>query len=473
MRPPPSRAGARAAVALLAAALLAGCATVDPDAGLAPVAETVRERLGAELRADRSEADRSAIDARVAELLAQPLTADAAVQVALLAHRGLQARLADLGITAAEVVQAGRLPNPGFAFGRMRAGDEREIERGLHLNLARLLALPMLRDLEQRRFEQLQRELTMDLLAAAADVRRAWVEAVAAEQMLRYRRQVRDAAEAGAELARRMEQVGNFNRLMRAREQGFYAEAALGLAQAEQAVRASRERLVRKLGLWGAQTAFTLPERLPDLPAEPLDAPDIERQGMAQRLDVQAARLAAEQAARNLGLTRTTRFVDVLELGLARNSSNDGPTERGWELGFELPLFDWGDARVARAEAVHLQTLHRAAQTAIDARSELREAYGAYRTAWDLARHQRDEILPLAQRISEEQLLRYNGMFIGVFDLLADARAQIAAVVATIDALRTFWLAQADLDMALVGKPALIPVAGPARPAAAPAPDPH
>jgi len=473
MKPPPSRPGARAAVALLAAALLAGCATVDPDAGLAPVAETVRERLGAELRADRSESDRSAIDARVAELLGQPLTADAAVQVALLAHRGLQARLADLGITAAEVVQAGRLPNPGFAFGRTRAGDERETERGLHLNLARLLALPMVRDLEQRRFEQLQRELTMDLLAAAADVRRAWVEAVAAEQMLRYRRQVRDAAEAGAELARRMEQVGNFNRLMRAREQGFHAEAALGLAQAEQAARASRERLVRKLGLWGAQTAFTLPERLPDLPAEPLDAPDIERQGMAQRLDVQAARLAAEQAARNLGLTRTTRFVDVLELGLARNSSSDGPTERGWELEFELPLFDWGDAKVARAESVHLRTLHRAAQTAIDARSELREAYGAYRTAWDLARHQRDEILPLAQRISEEQLLRYNGMFIGVFDLLADARAQIAAVVATIDALRSFWLAQADLDMALVGKPALIPVAAPAGPAAAAAPDPH
>lgn len=473
MKPPPSRPVARAAVALLAAALLAGCATVDPDAGLAPVAETVRERLGAELRADRSEADRSAIDARVAELLAQPLTADAAVQVALLAHRGLQARLADLGVTAAEVVQAGRLPNPGFAFGRTRAGDEREIERGLHLNLARLLALPMVRDLEQRRFEQLQRELTLDLLAAAADVRRAWVEAVAAEQMLRYRRQVRDAAEAGAELARRMEQVGNFNRLMRAHEQGFHAEAALGLAQAEQAARASRERLVRKLGLWGAQTAFTLPERLPDLPAEPLDAPDIERQGMAQRLDVQAARLAAEQSARNLGLTRTTRFVDVLELGLARNSSGDGPTERGWELEFELPLFDWGDAKVARAESVHLRTLHRAAQTAIDARSELREAYGAYRTAWDLARHQRDEILPLAQRISEEQLLRYNGMFIGVFDLLADARAQIAAVVATIDALRAFWLAQADLDMALVGKPALIPVAAPAGPAAAAAPDPH
>jgi len=463
-----------AAVTLLGAIVLAGCATVTPDAGLVPVADAARERLGVELRADRGEADRAVIETRVAELLAQPLTAEAAVEVALLNHRGLQARLMDLGITAAEVVQASRLPNPGFAFGRVRAGDEREIERSLHLNLARLLALPMVRALEQRRFEQVQREVTMDVLAAAAEARRAWVEAVAAGETLRYMHQVRDAAEAGAELARRMEQAGNFNRLMRAREQGFYAEAALGLARAEQAARATRERLVRRLGLWGAQTAFTLPERLPELPAAPLDAPDIERRAMAGRLDVQAARLAVEQTARNLGLTRTTRFVNVLELGLMRNSSNEGPTQRGWELDFELPLFDWGDAKVARAEGLYMQTLHRAAQTAIDARSEVREAYGAYRTAWDIARHQRDEVLPLARRISDEQLLRYNGMLIGVFDLLADARAQIAAVVATIDALRAFWLAQADLDMAMVGKPSLQPVGGAAAamPAAA-AGDPH
>jgi outer membrane protein TolC len=285
---------------------------------------------------------------------------------------------------------------------------------------------------------------------------------LAAEKSVRYTRQVMQTAKASAELARRIKQVGNFNKLQRAREQSFHAEAALNVARAEQARRATRERLTRLLGLWGMQTQFKLPDRLPDLPPDLADRPDIERVALAQRLDVQAARLAAEQTARNLGLTKTTRFINVLELGVVRNSSNEAPTQRGWEIGFELPLFDWGGARVARAEAVYMQAVHRAAETAIDARSEVREAYGAWRSAYDIARHHQDEIVPLRKLVAEENLLRYNGMLIGVFELLADARLQIASVNAAIEAKRDFWLAQADLDMALIGKPSLTPTAGPA-----------
>ena len=141
-----------------------------------------------------------------------------------------------------------------------------------------------------------------------------------------------------------------------------------------------------------------------------------------------------------------------------RNSSNEAPTQRGWEIGFELPLFDWGGARVAQAEArLHAGACTAPRETAIDARSEVREAYGAYRTAYDIARHYRDEIVPLRKRIADENVLRYNGMLIGVFELLADARAQIASVNAAIEAQRDFWLAEADLDMALIGKPSLAP----------------
>lgn len=239
------------------------------------------------------------------------------------------------------------------------------------------------------------------------------------------------------------------------REQGFYADATQNLARAERAALASREKLTRLMGLWGAQTRFQLPERLPDLPEAPKDQPDIERVALAQRLDVQGAKLAAEQTAKNLGLTKTTRFVNVLELGWVHNSSNEEPTQTGWEVGLELPLFDWGGARVARAEAVYMQALARAAETAVNARSEVREAYGAYRSSWDIARHNRDEIVPLRQRIAEENVLRYNGMLIGVFELLADTRSQIASVNAYIESLRDFWLAQADLEMALIGKPEL------------------
>ena len=449
-------------VVLLASAVLAGCASFSPDAGFSSIESAAKEKLGKDVRWARSDADADAIDRRVQELLAKPLSVDDAVQVALLNNRGLQARFQDLGITEAEVVQAGRLPNPGFSFGRLRKGDEIELERGLHLNLARLLTLPMVSRLEARRFEQVKREVTMDVLSHAAEARKAYFQALAAEETLRYMRQVKQTAEASAELARRMEQVGNFSKLARAREQAFYADATLGLARADQAQRASRERLARLLGVWGDQTQFQLPERLPDLPAEARNQPDIEAVAMSQRLDVQAAKLGAEQTAQNLGLTRTTRFINVLELGLVRNTSNEAPRQTGWEIGLELPLFDWGGARVARAEAIYMQALHRAAETAINARSEVREAYGNYRSAYDIARHQRDEIVPLKKRISEEQGLRYNGMIIGVFELLADARSQITSVNAYIESLRDFWLAQSDLDMALIGKAAMAAPAGPA-----------
>ena len=440
---------------LVSAAVLGGCASFSPDGGFASVERTTKERLGKDVQWARSEADQDRIAQRVAQLLSRPLSVDDAVQVALLNNRGLQASFQELGINEAELVQAGRLPNPGFSFGRMSKGDEREIERGLHFNLARLIAMPLIGQMEARRFEQTQGMVAMTVLSLAADTRKAYYNALAAEETVRYMRQVMQAAEASAELARRMQQVGNFNKLQRAREQVFYADATLNLARAEQAQRATRERLTRLLGAWGAQTQFTLPERLPDLPKDVLDLSDIERTAMAQRLDVQGAKLAAEQTARNLGLTRSTRFVNVLELGLMRNSSNEAPTQRGWEIGVELPLFDWGGARVAKAEAVYMQTVHRAAETAVNARSEVREAYGAYRSAFDIARHHRDEIVPLRKLIADENLLRYNGMLIGVFELLLDARTQIASVNASIEALRDFGLAQADLEMALIGKPGL------------------
>ncbi len=445
---------------LAAAAVLAGCASFSADGGFAPVQQIAKERLGQEVRWARSGADQDAIDTRVAELLAKPLTVDDAVQVALLNNRGLQATFQELGITEAEVVQAGRLPNPGFSFARLKRGDEIELERGVHLNLARLLALPLIGAMEARRFEQTQSMIAMGVLALAADTRKAYFNALAAEEGVRYLRLVMQAAQASAELARRMEQVGNFNKLQRAREQSFYADAALNLARAEQAQASTRERLTRLLGAWGEQTQFRLPERLPDLPKEAIAQPDVERVALAQRLDVQGAKLAAEQTAKNLGLTRSTRFVNVLELGLVRDTSNQAPPRRGWEVSVELPLFDWGDARIARAQAVYMQALHRAAETAINARSEVREAYTGYRSAFDIARHHFEEIVPLRKRIAEENLLRYNGMLIGVFELLADARAQIASVNNAIEALRDFWIARSDLDMALIGKPSLAAPAG-------------
>ena len=198
-----------------------------------------------------------------------------------------------------------------------------------------------------------------------------------------------------------------------------------------------------------------LPERLPDLPKVANEMPALEQTAMSQRMDVQAAKLSSEQLAKNLGLTKATRFINVLDVGAERKSATDLPVQRGYTISLELPIFDWGTARVARAEAIYMQSVNRTAETAINARSEVRQAYQSYRSSFEIARHYRDEIVPLKKRISEENQLRYNGMLIGVFELLADARSQIGSVQGYIAALRDFWIAQADLDMALIGKPSM------------------
>lgn len=437
--------------------LLGGCASFTPDGGFSQV-EQAGQQLDKQVTWVKTPEQRSQVAERVAELLAEPLTVDAAVQVALLNNRDLQANFDALGISEAERVQAGRIPNPGFSFGRLEKGSEVEYERGLHINLARLIAMPLTSGMEAKRFEQVQRQTRLALFELASQTRKAWYRAVAAQESLAYMQQVMQAAEVSAELARRLAAVGNYSALQRAQEQSFYADAGLNLIRAEQARVQSREQLTRLLGLWGEQIDFRLPERLPELPAKPEQLPDVERLAMAQRLDIQAARLDAERLASNLGLSKTTRFINVLELGVVNNRSNEEPTQRGYEISVELPLFDWSGAKVAKAEAQYRQMLNRAAATAINARSQVREAYLGYQASHDIARHYRDEVLPLRARIAEENLLQYNGMFISTFELLADARKQILAVEGYLQAQRDFWIAKADLDMALLGAPSLSPM---------------
>ena len=196
-----------------------------------------------------------------------------------------------------------------------------------------------------------------------------------------------------------------------------------------------------------------LPERLPDLPEVPLEEPAIMQSALDTRLDVRTASANLEFLAHEQGLTRITSFVNGLEIGGVTHSETGRTLQRGYELQLPLPIFDAGDALRARGQARYMAALNRTAQLAVEAGSQVREGYLRYRTAYDIARHYRDEIVPLRKAISEENVLRYNGMLIGVFELLADAREQISSVILAIDAQRDFWLAEAALQATLIGRP--------------------
>ncbi|MDR5743545.1 TolC family protein [Caballeronia sp. LZ029] len=433
-------------------AVLAGCTTFSKDGGFNSVSNVASERLGKDAVVVKTDDDRNAVFTRTKELLTKPLTMDDAVQVALLNNRGLQVSYGELGISEADLVQAGRLPNPGFTFSRTHSSNDLTIGRTFSMGILSIFTLPLATRIESRRFEQ-TKLLTADaMLKVAADARRAYTTAVAAQQSVAYAEQVKDSAEAAAELAQRMQQAGNFSKLDYAREQAFYADSVAQLAKTRQESVAAREKLTRIMGLWGSGTQYQLPDRLPDLPKSRPELNDLESFAMQNRLDIQAAKLQTQSVATSLGLTKATRFINALDVGILNNYETDKGHEHGYEISVEIPIFDWGGSKVARAQAIYMQSANRLAETAVNARSEVRESYSAYVTEYDVAKHYRDEVVPLRKTISDELMLRYNGMLASVFELLADSREQVGAVNSYIEALKDYWIAETDLQQAVGGR---------------------
>jgi outer membrane protein TolC len=445
------------------ALVLAGCVTANPERSIAQINEQVPTFTDGALTLARSAEEASRRAAVATKLLAMPLGERDAVQLALTNSPALQALLAQSWAASAEAAQRGRINNPLFSFERLAAGDELEITRSISVGLLELVTLPQRQRSARSQLQQAQLAMTGEVVDQVTQVRQAWVQAVAARQALQYAQQVFTSAEAGAELARRMQAAGNFNRLSRAREQAFYADAGTRLAAADHQVTATREQLVRLLGLDEAQTAaLQLPDRLPELPQSALTPEGVGSLATRARLDIQIARTRLDAARVAQGLKSVTSFTDI-EL-TARSKSNStgvpgaGTSMHGYEVAVSLPLFDWGGMQRSALNAQTLAAANQLEATVRAAGSDLRETYSAYRTSHEIARHYQEEVVPLRRVISEENQLRYNGMIIGVFELLADARDQVGTVLAALDALKEFWLADAALQAAIIGRPANVAV---------------
>ncbi len=450
------RAGAAAMAAIAGTFLLAGCKTLTPDGGIGLVAEVAATELNKDVAAIRTPEQAEAARERIARLLRRPLSADNAVQIALLNNRGLQAAYNELGIAEADMVEASLPPSPILKIERLANPLEIEIERRIVANILALITLPARAKVAAGRFHQAQMRAAEETLRVAAQARRSYYRAIAARELAGFLDQSKSAAETATKLARRLGESGAMNKLDQAREHVFYAEVTAQLASAQQRAVGEREKLVRWLGLWGGDLDFKLPAALPALPRRPRALSDVEIAAMHRRVDLQIARMDVEALAKSYGLTQATRFIDLLEVSGIRKTTKERETgekkrDRGWELEMQIPLFDFGGVRVRRAEETYLQAVNRLTEKAVNVRSEARQAYGGYRSAYDIAGHYAREVLPLRKIISEETLLRYNAMQIDVFALLAEARQRIAATASAIEAKRDFWLSTTDLLAAIVG----------------------
>lgn len=217
-------------------------------------------------------------------------------------------------------------------------GSETELTRFFSLGLLDLITLPQRSAVANFHVEQAQIRLTAEVVDQVTQVRQSWVRAVAAAQTYNYAAQVFASAEASAELAQRMESVGNFNKLTRARHQVFFAEAATQLATAKQLALSRREELIRLLGLDDVQSQqLVIPDRLPNLPKKPISTEDVAKQLNQERLDIQQAKAALNAAAKAQGFNRVTGLTDI-ELSVMRSTAANHSSSRGYEVGLKLPI---------------------------------------------------------------------------------------------------------------------------------------
>ena len=470
MKIPPTAARRHTVAIAVAALFLTGCASVNFDDAVANTNRDAGEFTQGQLQLAITPEQKSALADKANKYLGQALKQSDAVQLALVNSPAMQALLAQNWADAAGAAQTGRIANPSLTLERFTMLDEVELGRSLSFGLLDLLTLPQRKGMAERGIARAQLQLTSDVIDQVTQVRQAWVKAVAAQQNLRYAQQVNDTAQASAELARRMQAVGNLTKLQRARQQVFYADTATQWANAQHAAQATREALVRMLGLSEAQAQqLQLPDRLPDLPSLPRTPDEVSQAANAGRLDVKLAQAAWEASAKAQGLNQITSLTDI-ELGVRRDTVTDGhsgqsTTGQGVEISLKLPLFDFGGMRRDAMNAQTLAHAHRLEVTVRAAGSNLRETYSAYRTAWDVSRHYRDEIVPLRKLIVEESVLRYNGMIGSIFELLADSKDQVSSVMGAIAAQEQFWLADAALQAAQIGRPTAVTVG--VKPAAA------
>jgi outer membrane protein TolC len=449
-------AARRMAIVALCALALGACKTFSPDGGMDVVASVAGETLNKDVVAVRTPEEAGASHARVAQLLRRPLTADAAVQVALLNNRGLQAAYNELGIAEAAMVAASLPPSPTVSLQPISGPLEAEIERRLVVDILALATLPARTEIAEEQFRAAQLEAARKTLRLAAETRRAYYRAVGAQELAGLLQQAASAAQSMAELANRLAESGAMNKLDQARQQAFHAETAAGLGRARLEAAAERERLIRALGLDDGDPSLKIPSSLPPLPARVRNLRAVETLALTRRIDLEIGRIELDALAKSYGLTRATRLVNVLDVGVAGKTTIDkpnGPTIReiGPAVELQVPLFDFGETRVRAAEQTYMAAVNRLAEAAVNARSQAREAYAAYRSNYTIAAQYQKEVLPLRQTISDETTLRYNAMMVDVFALLTDARQRIASQTNSVEAHRDFWLAAVGLDAAILG----------------------
>ena len=437
-------------------ALAAGCASVPRDAGFKDVNAMARERVGHDLSWDRGGEEDAQVRDHVRALLAAPLAVDGAVEVALLRNRGLQAVYEELGIAQADLVQAGLLRNPTFGATLRfpnRAGANPDSEFSIAQDFLDIFTLSLRKHVAELQFEQAKARVGNQVLQLVAEVRSAYFSLLAAEHMSGMLREISQGEDAISELSQRQREAGNINDLQLSLELDAALTSRAAVARSDGEALRLREHLARLLGVFGPEAAFKTADLLPEMPDADPALENLESLAIARRLDLAEARAEREVVAGLLSTARGTRFLPGIQIGVAsQRETPEGIRSTGPTVSLELPIFDQGQARLARLEAQAHQAEARLEDLAIRVRSEVRAARSRLIQQRALVEFYRQSVLPLRERILKQTQFQYNAMQIGLPQLLNARQNQTNAYRDYVEGLRDYWTARSDLELAVGGQ---------------------
>ena len=448
-----------AALFFAALFLLAGCTGVSKEAAFSEVQQQVDESIGFTVHWNGDTDSAGEVTQTIKELLSKSLVADAAVQIALLNNRRLQATYEEIGIAYAAVVEAGSPSNPAFhggaTFGLPQAMTAHPAHDSyvfeIEMDFLSVLYGSMRKSVAKSEFEAAKLRVTAAVMDLAGQTRTAFYRVQAEKQMLEMFRQVVLATQAGYEFASELREAGNIPELDLLLQRALYEGSKLALVAAEVTLAESREQLNRLMGLWGEETAWVVEARLPNIPAEPMKLDDVEKVAIENSIDLAIAREDIVSIGKQLGVAKAMSLVPRLEVG-GELEQEDGAWKAGPALGFEIPLFDRNQGQRAMAAAVLRQRQEEYHALAVEIRSTVRAVQRRLLTTWQTALSYQDEILPLQEKILEQVQLQYNAMQVGTPRLLLAKQQQIDAGRDYIQALYNYHVARVTFDQILSGR---------------------
>jgi outer membrane protein TolC len=424
-------------------------ACVAADAGYPDVRKLTADRIQHEVR--WSAQDSASPDQQTRKLLARPLTADAAVQVALLNNPGLQAAFENLGVARARLVQALRVPNPTIdASLKFERSASPNIELHGLISISDLLFLPFRGGVAGAELDAAKVRVAGSILDLAFRTRVAFYNYQAGAQGLEMDRTILLALRASFEAAQSLHDAGNITDLSFANEQALYEESRVAYTHAEAALASRREELSALLGL-STRSGWTTEPRLPDAAGSDDALPTLESRAIERSLDLEIIRHRFEAAAKAANIAGAQGWSPELRAGVAAERDN-GDWGIGPAVVLEVPLFyqGQGERGIALADMRRQRKLY--SDAAVRIRATARAVTTRLQAAAKSAEYYKSVLLPLRERIVNDTQLEYNAMSASVFQLLQARRDQIDTARAYVELLRDYWVLRAEAAQLVAGR---------------------